>query len=90
MDDSANRQVNMWMLGICMQCHSIIMTTAKFLLRQAKHLGLPEFSPTEDRVMICGSIGLNTDIKALLEARGFSEGTNSTPGASDVELAFVG
>ncbi len=58
--------------------------------RLAAHLGLPELTPEEDRVMICGSMGLNTDIKALIEARGFEEGANSAPGHYVLEKAFVG
>jgi len=52
-------------------------------------LGLPELNPEEDRVMICGSMGLNMDIKEILEARGFSEGANSRPGEYVIERAFV-
>ena len=52
-------------------------------------LGLPGLDPAVDRVMICGSMGLNMDIKEILEARGFSEGANSKPGEYVVERAFV-
>ena len=52
-------------------------------------LGLPDFDPAEDRVMICGSMGLNKDLKVLLEARGLTEGANSKPGEYVVERAFV-
>lgn len=58
--------------------------------RLSEHLNLPELNPETDRVMICGSIGLNSDMKALLEARGFREGANSDPGDFVVEKAFVG
>ncbi|MEO0915294.1 MAG: ferredoxin--NADP reductase, partial [Pseudomonadota bacterium] len=58
--------------------------------RLAAHLCLPELSPETDRVMICGSMGLNTDVKALIEARGFEEGANSAPGHFVLEKAFVG
>ena len=40
--------------------------------------------------MICGSMGLNTDLKTLLEARGFEEVANSEPGDFVIEKAFVG
>ena len=40
--------------------------------------------------MICGSMGLNTDMQTLLEARGFEEGANSEPGDFVIEKAFVG
>ena len=52
-------------------------------------LGLPSFDPAVDRVMICGSLGLNLDMKEVLEGRGFSEGANRKPGEYVVERAFV-
>lgn len=52
-------------------------------------LGLPQISPESDRVMLCGSEAMNADVKALLEARGFVEGSNSEPGTYVVEKAFV-
>ncbi len=51
-------------------------------------LGVPEFSPAADRVMICGSPAMLRDLRALLEARGFAEGNTSTPGDFVVERAF--
>lgn len=56
----------------------------------ARDLDLPPLDPAEDRVMICGSMGLNKDMKAILEARGFREGSNSEPGEYVLEKAFVG
>ena len=53
-------------------------------------LDLPPLDVSSDRVMICGSIGLNKDMKDILEALGFSEGSNSQPGEYVVEKAFVG
>lgn len=53
-------------------------------------LGVPAFNPEEDRVMICGSMGLNIEIKELLEASSMEEGANSKPGHFVVEKAFVG
>jgi ferredoxin--NADP+ reductase len=52
-------------------------------------LGIPPLDPAIDRVMICGSMALNLDMKRILEARGFSEGANSRPGEYVVERAFV-
>ncbi len=52
-------------------------------------LGVPPLDPAHDRVMICGSMGLNMDLKRILEARGFTEGANSRPGEYVVERAFV-
>jgi ferredoxin--NADP+ reductase len=53
-------------------------------------LGVPEWSPEEDRVMICGSMGLNVEITELCEEAGLEEGANSKPGHYVVEKAFVG
>lgn len=52
-------------------------------------LGLPSFDPQHDRVMICGSMGLNLDMKEILEKTGFHEGANSQPGEYVIERAFV-
>ncbi len=53
-------------------------------------LGVPSLDAATDRVMICGSMGLNTDVKAICEAAGMSEGSNSQPGEFVLEKAFVG
>ena len=53
-------------------------------------LDVPPFDPAVDRVMICGSIGLNTDMRALCEAAGLAEGSNARPAEFVVERAFVG
>ena len=52
-------------------------------------LGLEPFSPEHDRVMICGSMGLNLEIKDWLESMGFTEGTMKEPGEYVLEKAFV-
>ena len=56
----------------------------------AAEMGVPALNPEEDRVMICGSMAMLNDIKAMVEARGFEEGANSKPGHFVVERAFVG
>ncbi|MBL4750722.1 MAG: ferredoxin--NADP reductase [Amylibacter sp.] len=56
----------------------------------AADLGLPPLNPKTDRVMICGSIGLNNDMKTICEAAGLTEGSNSSPAEYVVEKAFVG
>ena len=48
------------------------------------------FDPIKDRVMICGSIELNKDVKKLLEAAGLTEGANNAPAEFVLERAFVG
>ena len=56
-----------------------------------RDLGLPEgMSPDADRAMVCGSIGLNLDLKDILEGYGLGEGANSEPAEYVVEKAFVG
>jgi ferredoxin--NADP+ reductase len=62
------------------------------LIRNGKlftDLGLPEFDPEHDRVMLCGSPEMLAETKALLEERGFTEGANSRPGNYVIEKAFV-
>ena len=53
-------------------------------------LGVPAFDPAIDRVMICGSMDMIRDVKALVEGFGLTEGSNSTPAEFVVERAFVG
>lgn len=53
-------------------------------------LGAEPFDPANDRVMICGSIAMNRDVRALVEAAGLEEGSNSEPADFVVERAFVG
>ena len=55
-----------------------------------KELGVTNFNSINDRAMVCGSMGLNTDIKRILEKYGLKEGANSDPGDYVVEKAFVG
>lgn len=52
-------------------------------------LGLPPISTEHDRVMLCGSPEMLASMKALLEARGFQEGSNNRPGHYVIEKAFV-
>lgn len=56
----------------------------------AVDLDLPPLNPKTDRVMICGSMALNTDVKAICEAAGLTEGSNSAPADYVLEKAFVG
>jgi ferredoxin--NADP+ reductase len=55
-----------------------------------KDLGIDGISADTDRAMVCGSMGLNTDLKAILEGFGLEEGANSDPKHYVVEKAFVG
>ena len=51
--------------------------------------GLPPFNPAVDRGMICGSMEMLNDCKALFEHAGFIEGSVSNPGQYVYEKAFV-
>ena len=53
-------------------------------------LRIADFNAENDRAMVCGSMGLNTDMKRILEAYGLREGANSDPGDYVIEKAFVG
>ena len=53
-------------------------------------LGIADFNAENDRAMVCGSMGLNTDMKRILEAYDLREGANSDPGDYVIEKAFVG
>ncbi len=57
--------------------------------RLAEAVGAPPLDPATDRVMICGSMDMLKDVKALTEKAGLTEGSNSTPGEFVVERAFV-
>ena len=52
-------------------------------------LKLPALDAANDRVMICGSPGMLKDLKAMLEHKGFKEGTTSKPGDFVIERAFA-
>ena len=54
-----------------------------------QNIGLPEFNPETDRIMLCGSPAMLSELKELLEARGFKEGNTTTPGDFVIERAFV-
>lgn len=52
-------------------------------------LGCETLDPASDRVMICGNPNMLIDLKAMLEARGFEEGSSGEPGAFVIERAFA-
>lgn len=52
-------------------------------------LGLTSFDPTTDRIMICGSAPVLSDMKSLALSAGFVEGSNHEPGSFLVERAFA-
>ncbi len=51
--------------------------------------GLPALDPDRDRAMICGSPEMLEDMRAILEKRGFTEGSSGDPATYVVEKAFV-
>jgi ferredoxin--NADP+ reductase len=53
-------------------------------------LGIDSINVETDRAMVCGSMGLNKDIKVILEGFGLEEGANSDPKHYVIEKAFVG
>jgi len=53
-------------------------------------LGVPPIEPEHDRVMICGSMEMIADTKAIVEGFGLTEGANNNPSTYVVERAFVG
>ena len=55
----------------------------------AQDLGVPPLNAAEDRVMICGSPAMLRDLKGMLEARGFHEGSTTRPGDFVIERAFA-
>lgn len=63
------------------------------LIRSGKlfeDLGVPKLNPETDRAMICGSIDMTKELKALMEEHGLKEGANSDPADFVIERAFVG
>ncbi|MEM9054114.1 MAG: ferredoxin--NADP reductase [Pseudomonadota bacterium] len=55
-----------------------------------KDLGVSPLQAKTDRAMICGSMEMINDTKALLELAGLEEGSNAAPGDFVVEKAFAG
>jgi ferredoxin--NADP+ reductase len=52
-------------------------------------IGLPDLDPSRDRLMLCGGPSVLADLKAMLLARGFEEGSVAKPGDFVLERAFV-
>jgi ferredoxin/flavodoxin---NADP+ reductase len=53
-------------------------------------LGVPKLDPLTDRAMICGSMEMIQDVKALMLAHGLKEGSNAAPAEFVIEKAFAG
>ena len=72
---------------------SPVMGRITDLLRSGRlfdDLEVARITPEHDRVMVCGSLGLNAEVKEILEGWGLREGSNSNPAEYVVEKAFVG
>jgi ferredoxin/flavodoxin---NADP+ reductase len=54
-----------------------------------REIGLPSLDAAQDRAMLCGSPQMLMEMRAVLEQRGFVEGSVSEPGTFVVEKAFV-
>jgi ferredoxin--NADP+ reductase len=52
-------------------------------------MSAPRLDPETDRIMICGSVPMLHDLKAIALAAGFDEGSNHEPGSFVVERAFA-
>ena len=52
-------------------------------------IGLPPMSVENDRFMLCGSPAMLADVKALLDARHYTEGNHGEQGHYVIEKAFV-
>lgn len=55
-----------------------------------EHVSARPLNPSEDRVMICGSMEMINDTKDLVASFGLNEGSNAQPAEFVVEKAFVG
>ncbi|GGH22156.1 ferredoxin--NADP(+) reductase [Alsobacter metallidurans] len=51
--------------------------------------GLAPLDPEHDRVMLCGSPQMLADLRVMLDAMAFTEGSTNTPGSYVIERAFV-
>jgi ferredoxin--NADP+ reductase len=54
-----------------------------------RELGLAQLDPAYDRVMLCGSPAMLSDLEGILGDRGFTGSTSNTPGTYAIERAFV-
>jgi ferredoxin/flavodoxin---NADP+ reductase len=53
-------------------------------------LGVPPLDPATDRAMMCGSMEMIQDVKALMLKAGLTEGSNAAPAEFVIEKAFAG
>jgi len=55
-----------------------------------RDLGVEPLNPACDRVMVCGSLDMISDVKTICEKAGLREGSNAHPSEFVIEKAFVG
>ena len=55
----------------------------------ARELDIPALDPATDRIMICGNPNMMVELRAMLSARGFVEGSSGEPGGYVIEKAFA-
>ena len=65
------------------------VTDAMYSGQVQEALGLEDFDKEKDRVMICGSMEMNLELKEYFEGLGLVEGTMKEPGEYVLEKAFV-
>jgi ferredoxin--NADP+ reductase len=53
-------------------------------------LGVPPLDPSTDRAMMCGSMDMIQDVKALMLKANLKEGSNAAPAEFVIEKAFAG
>jgi len=53
-------------------------------------LGVPPLDPSTDRAMMCGSMEMIQDVKALMLKANLKEGSNAAPAEFVIEKAFAG
>jgi ferredoxin--NADP+ reductase len=69
--------------------HQGRVTDAMYSGEVQRVLELEEFDKEKDRVMICGSMEMNMELKEYFEGLGLVEGTMKEPGEYVLEKAFV-
>ena len=55
----------------------------------ARELDIPALDPANDRIMICGNPGMMVELRDMLSAQGFVEGSSGQPGGYVIEKAFA-
>lgn len=55
----------------------------------SQRIAMKDTTPDNDKVMVCGNMDFNKDIKTILDSRGWEEGSNREKGSYVLEKAFV-